>query len=143
MKIVSQVTIGLGLLLGSGIGAMAKIAPANDLDFANGFAESFVTNNLSIDVGSPEKQSEFTAPEAFNAYLPGAIGNSKYTDPYSFSFPTSGGEKGGISNAVLPVNHVASVADIVATPEPSGLPLVGAGALLIGMLVRRKLVRAS
>jgi hypothetical protein len=142
MKVVSQVTIGLGLLLGSGIGAMAKIAPANDLDFAN-FAESFVTENYSIDVGSPEKQSEFTAPEVFDAYLPGASGNSKYTDPYSFSYPASTGEKGGISNNVLPVNHVASVADIVATPEPSGLPLLGAGALLIGMLVRRKLQRAS
>ena len=117
MKIVSRVTIGLGLLLGSGIGAMANIA------------------------WTPNEVDDFTVPQTFDAFIPGTIGTankgvSEYTDPYSFSDSATTGKKTGSS---LTSDHIASVADLVATPEPSGLPLLGAGAILIAMLVRRKL----
>lgn len=126
MKTFSKLTIGLGLLLGSGVGAMANVAwTQNDAE-------------------------DFTVPQTVGGFFPSPIatvnkGATKFTDPYLISEPSNTGEKTGLSNSVFPVtsDHIVSVADIVATPEPSGLPLLGAGAILVGLLVRRKLVRVS
>lgn len=153
MKTFSRVAIGLGLLLGSGFCAMADIARLqNDVELTNEGTGSFATNkavntieSFSIDVTAPEKQGDFTDTETVATYLPTTFGIanpgvSKYTEPYSFSDPIN-----GISNNVLLGNadQITSVTNLVATPEPSGLPFLGAAAILMGLLIRRKLLRVS
>jgi hypothetical protein len=157
MKIFSRVTIGLGLLLGSGIVALADIVPTrNDVDLPYGGIDEVTApdkavntiETFSVDVTGPENQGDFMTAPTVGAYFAGPIANtgvSKDTDLSFGSGPTNAGEKFGISNNVLPVSedHIASVADIVATPEPSGLPFLGVGAILMGLLVRRKLLRVN
>jgi hypothetical protein len=142
MKMVSRVTIGLGLLLGSGVCAMAGVAFTQN-DKVVDTIESFF-----VDGTAPANEGDFTDTQA-DIYLPATIfantGVSKYTDLYLASIPISEGGKTGLSSNVLPLagDHIASVTNFVATPEPSGLPLLGAGAIVMGLLVRRNLLRVS
>ena len=172
MKVFSRVIIGLGLLMGSGACAMADIVwTLNDvfLQFPhnggiNEVTGNFTTDNsvdtiesFSIAVTGPETEGTFTPALMVDAYLPGTIGIansdfSKYVDLYLSSPLTSAGGKvdmgsgfdcPGCGTLLVNADHTPSVIGVASTPEPSTIPFLGAGLLLMGTLVRRKLIRAS
>ena len=167
MKTFSKVMIGMGLLLGSGAYAMADIVwTFDDVHFSNGneLTGSFTTDNsvdtiesFSIDITGPDSSDAFTAAQMVNAYLPNEIGiaNGYFSEYVDFELPTALTSAGGTIDltqgydcpgcGVLVVNsdHTPSVTGVVETPEPSTIPFLGAGLALVGMVVRRKLVRAS
>lgn len=172
MKTISRVVIGLGLLLGSGVCAMANIVwTLNDvyLQYPHGggineVAGYFVTDNTvdtienySIAVTGPETEGTFTATQMVDAYLPGTIGIAnpgftEYVDLYLASDLTSAGGTVDISSGydcpgcgVLLVGngYTPTVTGVAETPEPSTIPFLGAGVLLMGIVLRRKLIPAS
>jgi hypothetical protein len=174
MKVFSRVMIGLGLLLGSGVCAMADILwTFDDVYFTNGneLTGWFTTDNtvdavdsFSIDVTGPATEAAFTATQMVNAYLPNEIGiaNADFSEYVDFELPTSLTSLGGTIDltqgydcpgcGVLIVNadHTPTVtgvtgvaADFVPTPEPSSIPFLGAGVVLMGLMMRRKPIRAS
>jgi hypothetical protein len=168
MKIFSKAMLGLGLLMGSGVCAMADtIWTLNDIDFTDGNTATgwFITDpstsiieSFSIVVSGPDSATDFTANVMSSAYLPNEIGAaldpgfSPYMDLYLASALTSAGGTVDITSGydcplcgVLIVNsdHRASVTGVAETPEPSTIPFLGAGVILLGFVARRKLVRAS
>lgn len=156
MRTFSRVTIGLGLLLGSGICAMASVALTNDVDFqhpSSGAMDQFTgssasdkavnsVESFSIDVASQDKGSDFTEQPAVIAYLPASygIGNAGGSKNTGSDLAASSSQFGKLPSTS---DHTDAVTNFVATPEPSSLPFLGASAILIGMLVRRKLLKAN
>jgi PEP-CTERM motif len=181
MKFVSRVMIGLGLLLGSGVCAMADIVwTLNDvyLEYPhdggiNEVSGYFITDNsvdtiesFSIDVTGPETAGTFTATQMVDSYLPGVIGIanpgfSEYVDLYLAPLAltsaggtiniTSGYDCPGCGTLLVNSDYDPTVTGVVETgiadlgpvPEPSSIPFLGAGLLLMGVMMRRKLIRAS
>jgi len=169
MKIFSKLTIGLGLLLGSGVCAMADtIWTLNDVYFSNGnqatgwFSTdptSTTIDDFSIQVTGPDTADAFTAaimPDTYLANTPPEIGIanadwSEYVDLYLATPLTSGGGTinltGGYDcpgcGVLDTTNYTPSVSGVASTPEPSAIPLMGAGLLLMGTVVRRKLIRIN
>jgi hypothetical protein len=92
-----------------------------------------------------------------NAYLPNEIGiaNVDFSEYVDFELPsalTSSGGKIDLTQGydcpgcgVLVVNsdRTPSITGVLETPEPATIPFLGAGLALMGMVVRRKLIRAS
>jgi hypothetical protein len=164
--------IGLGLLLGSGVCAMADIVwTLNDVYFQlpnsteiNEAIGSFTTDNsvdtietISVDVTGTLTSGEFTATVGDNPYLPGGIGlasagyaqylnlvlASDLTSAGGTIDITSGNDCNGCGVLLLGNGYTPSVTGVAETPEPSTIPFLGAGAILMGIVVRRKLIRAS
>ena len=167
MTILSKATIVLGLLAGSGICAMADtIWTLNDIDFNNGNEATgyFITNaavtaidGFSIQVTGPSTEADFVATQMVNSYLPTEIGIAdagfiQYVDLYVASALTSAGGTVDITSGVdcngcgsLLVNstHTPSVTGTAYTPEPSTVPFLGCGAILMGFAILRKFIRAN
>jgi hypothetical protein len=170
MKAVSRVMIGLGLLIGSGACAMADIVwTLNDVFLQyphnggiNEVTGNFTTDNsvdtiesFSIVIAGPETDGTFTAAQMVNDYLPNTIGIansdfSEYVDLYLSSPLTSAGgtvdigsgfDCPGCGTLLVDADHTPTVTGVASTPEPSAIPFLGAGLLLMGTLVRRKLNR--
>jgi hypothetical protein len=166
LKILSKAIIATAFLLGSSVCAMADIVwTLNNVDFSDGNQAigSFTTDNavdtiesFTIQVIGPDTARDFTATTMSSAYLPNTIGAflepTYYVDLYLNSPLTSAGGTFDIGSGydcpgcgVLLVNsdHIPSVTGVAATPEPSTIPVLGAGVVLMGMIARRKLVRAG
>jgi len=167
MKILKSAMIGLGLLMGSGVCAMADtIWTLNNVFFDNGnqatgwFAtdpSTSVIDSFSITVNGPDTADAFTAAQMASAYLPNTIGIansdwSKYVDLYLSAPLTSAGGTVNISSGydcpgcgtlLINADHTPSVTGIASTPEPASIPFLGAGVVLMGFVTRRKLIRAS
>jgi len=170
MKTFSRVVIGLGLAIGSGACAMADtIWTLNNVYFSNGNEATgwFETNpagstidNFSIQVTGPDAAAAFTAanmPESYLANTPPEIGIansdwSDYVDVYLASSLTSAGGTIDLTGGydcpgcgVLVVNSdfTPSVTGVAATPEPSTIPLLGAGLAFMGFVVRRRFVASN
>ena len=167
MKIISSAALALGLMLGSGACAMADtIWTFNNVFFDNGneITGSFTTNPTSLDVDSfnikitgPDTHDAFTATQMVNAYLPSAIGIgnagfTKYVDLYLAGPITSAGGTIDITGGYdcpdcgslfIGSDDTPSITGVASTPEPSAVPLLGAGVVLMGIVTRRKQIRAS
>ncbi len=175
MKIFAKVLIGAGLLLGSGICAMADIVwTLNNVEFQqtfwpdttyqNDLTGYFVTDNAVTTVKSFNfsltgdlASGLFTPAKMVDSYLPNTIGIansdfSDYIDLYLDSPLTSAGgtidigsgfDCQGCGTLVVNSDHVPSVTGVASTPEPATLPALGAGAVLLLVFGRRKLIRAN
>jgi hypothetical protein len=170
MKTFSKAMIGLGLLMGSGVCAMADTMwTLDDVFFSNGNQATgwFTTDptstmieSFSIQITGPDAADAFTAaimPDTYLANTPPEIGIansdwSKYVDLYLASSLTSAGGPIALTGGydcpgcgVLRVNadFRPKVIGTEVTPEPSSIPFLGAGVILMGFVVRRKLIRAS
>jgi hypothetical protein len=166
MKAFSRVMIGMGLLLGSGVCAMADIVwTLNDVDFSDGnqAVGYFITDNavdtiesFSIQVEGPDTSRDFIATTMSSAYLPNEIGAflepTYYTDLFPETSMTSSGgiiplnqgyDCPGCGVLSVGIGYNPTVNGVTETPEPSTIPFLGAGVLLMGVVLRRKLIRAS
>jgi PEP-CTERM motif len=181
MNILTKTMIGVGLLLGSGVCAIADtIWTLNDATFqynstgntATGTFEldpslNLITWDITVAGTNTQADNVFTPGDSISVFpdlthldfWDGATG--QYIDLF-FSSPltTAGGtinlaagDDGESSSstitcpgcAVLVVNsdHRPSVTGVASTPEPATIPFLGAGLVLIGIVTRRKLVRAN
>ena len=170
MKAFSKALIVMGLLAGSGVYAMADtIWTLNDIFFDNGNQASgwFSTDatgstidDFSIQVTGPDSADAFTAaimPSTYLGNTPPEIGIansdwSEYVDFYLASSLTSAGgtiavtggyDCPGCGTLLVNSDHAPSITGVAATPEPSSVPFLGAGVILMGIIMRRKLIRAS
>jgi hypothetical protein len=170
MNIFLKAMIGVALLLGSGVCAMADtIWTLDDVYFSNGNEATgwFITDptstmieSFSITVGGADSADAFTAaimPDTYLANTPPEIGIansdwSKYVDVYLASPLTSAGGTidltGGYDCPGCGVLRDDSdfrprVIGTAETPEPSTVPFLGAGLALVILAARRKLVHSS
>jgi hypothetical protein len=162
--------IVMGLLLVSGINAMAGeiLWTINDVTFTfadsnvNTLTGTFITDSgittileLNLAVTGPETADDFTATQSQSAELPSeiSVGNTgflEYVDLFLSSPLTSAGGTVSISSGFncpgcgsLVVNDDTGVTGVIITPEPSAIPLVGGGVMLLGIASRRKWLRVS
>ncbi len=170
MNIFFKATIGLGLLIGSGVCATADtIWTLNDVFFNNGNEAtgwfttdptSTIIEDFSIVVSGSDSADAFTAaimPSTYLANTPPEIGIanadwSEYVDLYLASSLTSAGgtinltggyDCPGCGTLIVNSDRRPSVSGVVETPEPSAIPFLAAGLLVMGFVTRRKLIRAS
>jgi hypothetical protein len=170
LKILSKVIIGAALLLGSVVCSMADTMwTLDDVFFTNGNEATgwFITDptsthieSFSIQVTGSDSADAFTAaimPDTYLANTPPEIGIansdwSEYVDLYLASSLTSAGGTidltGGYDCPGCGVLRDDSdfrprVIGSAVSPEPSTIPALGAAVILMGMIARRKLVRAS
>ncbi|HEX5228266.1 MAG TPA: PEP-CTERM sorting domain-containing protein [Bryobacteraceae bacterium] len=175
MKIFGKALLGVGLLLGTGVCAMADIVwTFNDVVFQQTFwpdttyqnelTGSFTTDDavthvesFNLNVTGNLASGLFTPAQMVDSYLPNTIGIadasfSDYIDLYLNSPLTSAGgtidigsgfDCTGCGTLLVNSDHRPTVTGVAATPEPTTLPVLGAGAVLVFFVTRRKLVRAS
>jgi len=172
MKTILNALLALGLLLGSSINAMADITwTLSDVTFDNGnqAVGTFTTDDaittflsFSIDVTGPASAAAFTAAQMTDSYLPGEIGiaNADFSQYVDLSLAAPLTSAGGIvpiaggfdcpGCGTLLVNADTEVIGVTgdggieptAAPEPSAVPFLAGGVILMGMVLRRKVVRA-
>ncbi|MGC2112155.1 MAG: PEP-CTERM sorting domain-containing protein [Candidatus Korobacteraceae bacterium] len=165
MRILARGLLILGLLIGSGIGAVAGDITwtLNNVQFSDGNTATgfFITNGavntiegFSIQVTGPDGGADFVATQMLNAYLPGTIGaaNSDFSKFLDLVLAQNMTGAGGVINiasgfdcpgcGTLLVNsdHDPTV-DGAPVSEPSALIVLGSGLGLLGTMLRRKLIR--
>jgi hypothetical protein len=167
MTFPSKATIVLGLLAASSTCAMADtIWNLNDIDFDNGNQATgyFITNDadtaidgFSIQVTGPATEADFIATQMVNAYLPTEIGIAdagfvQYVDLYVASALTNAGgtiditsgvDCNGCGTLLVDSTHTPNVSGTAYTPEPSTLPFLGCGAILMGVAIHKLFSRTT
>lgn len=171
MKVLAKVLIGTGLLLGSGVYAMADIIwTFNDVYFeqngdVNELTGSFMTDDavtqaedINLTITGDLASGIFTPAQMVDSYLPDTIGIADatftdYIDLYLDSPLTSAGgtvdigsgfDCEGCGTLRVGGDYAPSVTGVEATPEPATIPVIGAGAVLLLLFARRrKLARAN
>ncbi len=170
MTIVYRSAAILTLLMAGSVCALAGEITwtLTDVAFDNGnVANGWFTTDMavtqfdsfSITVTGPASNAAFTAAIMVDSYLPGTIGFansdwSEYVDLYLSSPLTSAGGPVQIASGFdcpndarcgVLVTDVFSGASVegAASPEPSAFVLIAAGLGVLGLTLRRKLVRVS
>jgi len=107
-------------------------------------------------ISGPDAADSFVAALMVNAYLPNTIGIansdfSKYVDLYLASSLTSSGgtiaiasgfDCPGCGTLLINSTFTPSVTGVTEAAEPSTLPFLAVGLILMGLVARRKLIRA-
>jgi hypothetical protein len=155
-----------GLAFGLATCASADIVwTLNDVVFFGGETAtgSFTTDNtadtlesFSIAVSGGLPIADFTASGSDSVVLPGDI--AFFNPPLSIvnlgfvsDLTSAGGTVGvgfgsdGLLGLLVDSDHTPEVIGVktAATPEPSGIPFLAGGLILMGFLLRQKLIRAS